>query len=378
MATNLLPISFTIYLMQNAPQSAKKSVSADWLVRGVLTKIGDIVDRMTGRRYKPSSSLATSELIERMKFLMDSEAITENGRTFVPHNIKLKMQWDKFSTDSEESLRALEYEFLTAAVDHVNDKRYYTKAPFHVEAKPDYFTSGVKLFVSFDKFADEEREAGITVAVPGDTSSQIADVQAAPEPLIRPIVVKYSFGGNPFQKELRVKDGQRLSIGRTKENDLSIDDPSISKYHASLMLDAEGILHVADTGSTNGTFVNAERIAYGKSVAISERDKVRFGLVEASFQLPPKPVVQEVAPEIPKTESYSVGEFQFTKRMETIAPAATIAATIRKVADDTVPLPKDPEGLRTSNNSEPVAPQPQMTSDSIAAKLNDEDDIEIP
>src|SRR5262245_39427324 len=103
--------------MQNAPQQAKKGLSADWLVRGVLTKIGDIVDRLTGRRYKPASTLATSELIERMKFLLDSEIVTENGRNFVPHNIKLKMQWDKFSTDSEESLRALEYEFLTAAVD---------------------------------------------------------------------------------------------------------------------------------------------------------------------------------------------------------------------------------------------------------------------
>ncbi|HVQ55777.1 MAG TPA: FHA domain-containing protein [Pyrinomonadaceae bacterium] len=370
--------------MQNAPQSAKKSVSADWLVRGVLTKIGDIVDRMTGRRYKPSSSLATSELIERMKFLMDSEALTEDGRTFVPHNIKLKMQWDKFSTDSEESLRALEYEFLTAAVDHVNDKRYYTKAPFHVEAKPDYFTSGVKLFVSFDKFVDDEREAGITVAVPGETPHPIAEAPVA-EPVVRPIVVRYSFGGNPFQKELRVKEGKRLSVGRTKENDLSIDDPSISKYHASLMLDAQGILHVADTGSTNGTFVNGERIAYGKAVAVSERDKVRFGLVEAQFQSPRKAVVTEVLPEavpevvadIPKTESYSVGEFQFTKRMETIAPATTIAATIAKVADDVAPRPKVPE-MPPTNNSESIAPQPQITSDSIAAKLNDEDDIEIP
>jgi hypothetical protein len=367
--------------MQNAPQSAKKSVSADWLVRGVLTKIGDIVDRMTGRRYKPSSSLATSELIERMKSLMDSEALSENGRTFVPHNIKLKMQWDKFSTDSDESLRDLEFEFLTAAVDHVNDKRYYTKAPFHVEAKPDYFTSGVKLFVSFDKFVDDEREAGITVAVPGETSHPVAEVPVA-EPVVRPIVTRYSFGGNPFQKELRVKEGQRLSVGRTKENDLSIDDPSISKYHASLMLDAQGILHVADTGSTNGTFVNGERIAYGKAVAVSERDKVRFGLVEASFQIPPKAVVTEVlpgaAPELPKTESYSVGEFQFTKRMETIAPATTIAASIAKVADDVAPRPKVPEVSPTNNNSEPIAPQSQITSDSIAAKLKDEDDIEIP
>jgi len=108
-------------------------------------------------------------------------------------------------------------------------------------------------------------------------------------------------------------------------------------------------------------------------------------LVEAQFQIPRKAVVTEVLPEavpevvadIPKTESYSVGEFQFTKRMETIAPATTIAASIAKVADDVEPRPKVPE-MPPTNNSESIAPQPQITSDSIAAKLNDEDDIEIP
>jgi len=371
--------------MQNAPQTAKKGYSADWLVRGVLTKIGDLVDRLTGRRYKPSSTLATSELIERMKFLLDSEIVNENGRNFVPHNIKLKMQWDKFSTDSEESLRALEYEFLTATVDHINDKRYYTKAPLHVEAKPDYFTSGVKLYVSFEKFAEEEREAGIAVPVPGETAPSIGEVQQPAEPEVRTIVAQYSFGGNPFRKELQIKEGRRLGIGRTKENDLAIDDPSISKYHASLMLDAQGILHVADTGSTNGTFVNGERIAYGKSVAVSERDKVRFGLVEASFQVPPKAVVTEVLPEaaaeIPKTESFSVGEFQFTTRMETIAPATTIAATVKKAippANEPSPQANPSDVPVPNNNSDSVAPQPQLTSDSIAAKLNEEDEIEIP
>ncbi|HLM59395.1 MAG TPA: hypothetical protein VK308_01200, partial [Pyrinomonadaceae bacterium] len=55
---------------QSPPQ---KSFSLDWLVRGVLTKIGDTFDRLTGRNWKPSSSLATSELIDRLKKLLDAE-----------------------------------------------------------------------------------------------------------------------------------------------------------------------------------------------------------------------------------------------------------------------------------------------------------------
>jgi len=237
--------------MEKAPQPAKKSISPDWLVRGTLTKIGDTFDRLTGRRYKPSSTLATSELIERLKFLLDSEAQEEDGRKFVPHNIKLKMQWDKFSTDSEDALRALENEFLTAAVDHVNDKRYYTRAPFHVEAKPDYFTQGVKLFVSFSQFADDDEEAAISVPVPGATNEAILAAPTASEAIARVITVRYSLGGNPLEKQINTKEGERLSIGRTKENNIAIDDPSLSKYHASIMLDNEGKLMVADTGSTS-------------------------------------------------------------------------------------------------------------------------------
>jgi hypothetical protein len=365
--------------MQNAPQTPKKGISADWLVRGVLTKIGDIFDRLTGRGYKPSSSLATSELIERLKFLLDSEADEENGRIFVPHNVKLKMQWDKFATDSTESLRALENEFMIAAVDHINDKRYYTKAPLHVEAKPDYFTQGVKLFVSFDTISDEDEEAAIHVSVPGETKEQIKIAEAAF--VERTITVQYSFGGNPFQKELRIKQGERLGVGRTKENNLAIDDPSISKYHASLALNGAGDLLLADTGSTNGTFVNGERIAYGKAVTVTERDKVRFGLVDASFSISPLP--EAAAPsetssdptDIPDTETFRVGEFEFTSRTEEALPATAASVEIPEDAKSLSAAPTVAAINLPKNGSEEISDQPPLTSSSI--EINKEKDPDI-
>jgi pSer/pThr/pTyr-binding forkhead associated (FHA) protein len=374
MATKLSGNSLFFQQMQNAPRTTKKSISADWLVRGVLTKIGDIFDRLMGRGYKPSSSLATSELIERLKFLMDSEAVEENGRMFVPNFVKLKMQWDKFSTDSEESMRALENEFLVAAIDHINDKRYYTKAPFHVEAKPDYFTKGVKLFVSFDRFSDDDSDRGITVAVPGEKTF---DAAATSEPLSKQtITVQFAFGGNPFQKELRILQGEPVSVGRTKENHLAIEDPSLSKYHASLALDADGNLLLADTGSTNGTFLNGERIAYGKAVTVTERDKVRFGLVDATFKITPLPPaateVSEAAAEIPDTQSYTIGDMEFTTRDETSLPATEPAINV----DDGRAAPTIASIETQKNGDESVPEQPPVTASSI--ELNKEDEIEIP
>ncbi|MEP6705219.1 MAG: hypothetical protein ABJB34_10485, partial [Acidobacteriota bacterium] len=120
--------------MPDNAEIPKRSITPDWLVQGALTRIGDMFDRLLGRSWKPASSLATSGLIERLKMLLDSEIRKDaDGRSFVPHNIKLKMQWDKFTTDSDLSLKKVESELLTAAVDHISDNRYYTYAPLKLE-----------------------------------------------------------------------------------------------------------------------------------------------------------------------------------------------------------------------------------------------------
>ncbi len=138
--------------MPDNTEAPKKSITPDWIVQGALTRVGDMFDKLTGRSWQPAGSLATSGLIERMKRLMDAEIkVDDAGRSFVPHNIALKMQWDKFSSDAEDSLKKLEQEMLTAAVDHISDNRYYTFAPLKLEVKPDYFTEGVRLFVSLEK-----------------------------------------------------------------------------------------------------------------------------------------------------------------------------------------------------------------------------------
>lgn len=268
----------------------KKSFTADWLMQGALTRIGDAFDRLTGRRWTPSSSLATSGLIERLKLLIDSEAIEVAGKgTVVPHNIKLKMQWDKFSTDADNSIAKLETELLIAAADHINDRLYYTQAPLHIEVKPDYFTEGVKLFVSFDKFGDEDHEAELNVTFPliNLQSAQINSGEVEPE--IANItevtfVARFKIKDIAREKKLSFHQDTRLSIGRTGSNDLILDDVSVSKIHASLIVDVEGNLSIADTGSTNGTFINDTRISYGKAVKLVEGDRVKFGSVEVVFE----------------------------------------------------------------------------------------------
>ena len=282
-------------MSENKTASAKKSISPDWLVRGVLTKIGEAFDRLTGRNWKPSSSLATSEIIEKLKMILDTEAKETNGDgKFVPHNIKLKMQWDKFSTDSEDALKKLEHELLIASIDHINDRRYHTYAPMKMEIMPDYFTEGIKLMASFDDFSEDNHDAAINMSVPDLKNVVIAPVEEiAAEPEKEIYTAEFTVQDKTKKIELAFVERQRLSVGRTKENDLQIDDASVSKIHAALVLNSEKQLMVADTGSTNGTFINNTRIAYGKAIPINDTDKLKFGTVEVVLEYIPDETEEE-------------------------------------------------------------------------------------
>lgn len=327
----------------------KKTISPDWLVRGALAKIGEMFDRLTGRNWKPSSSLATSELVEKLKKLLDAEAREADGRgKFVPHNIKLKMQWDKFSTDAEAALKNLEHELLIAAIDHINDRRYHSYAPIKVEIMPDYFTEGVKLSAGFNEFAENEREAAaVNVSVPDLKNvviAPIAEVESAPEKEI--YIAEFLAENKTKRVELAFADRERLSVGRTKENDLSIDDASVSKIHAALVLSSERQLMVADTGSTNGTFINGQRIAYGKAIPLRDGDKLKFGTVEVALEH----VIKAMAEESPEDKS-SLAEIESEIKEK--------SSVQEKISIDPKDLSNENSTSNLNNEAEKVPPTAQ-------------------
>ena len=64
-----------------------------------------------------------------------------------------------------------------------------------------------------------------------------------------------------------------LIVGRTEDNDLAIDHPQVSRHHARFERVAARWT-VTDLGSTNGTYVNGQRVA---TAALSIGDVVDLG-----------------------------------------------------------------------------------------------------
>ncbi len=70
-----------------------------------------------------------------------------------------------------------------------------------------------------------------------------------------------------------VEPGQALTVGRLPDCDLVVDDPSVSKHHATLTWN--GGVTIEDAGSSNGTTVNDQAITGSR--AVHDTDELAFG-----------------------------------------------------------------------------------------------------
>jgi pSer/pThr/pTyr-binding forkhead associated (FHA) protein len=132
-----------------------------------------------------------------------------------------------------------------------------------------------------------------------------------------------------------------VNIGRGDYNDIVIGDASVSTMHAKLQR-REAIWILTDLGSTNGTFVEGERL--GGEVALTPGTTLRFGDVIALFE----PLDDHVP--APRTN-----QTRMMGRLET-APAPE-------------PPREEPKAIRPRRSIRAVPPRPKGPSGLLVASL---------
>jgi len=93
----------------------------------------------------------------------------------------------------------------------------------------------------------------------------------------------------PSEASLRLRIGTTLHplaggerrVGRSRNCEIRVDDDSVSRVHAAFVW-RDGEPLVEDLGSSNGTFVNGERIL--RAHAVRPGDVVQFGSLEAQVE----------------------------------------------------------------------------------------------
>jgi hypothetical protein len=98
-------------------------------------------------------------------------------------------------------------------------------------------------------------------------------------------------GGDPVVALLeKSKDNmfqRRVTMGRTSNNDIVLDDSSVSRFHGWLQRDDPSTKWtITDAGSKNGTFVNGARLPAKKPVILENATRIRVGNLELTFFSP--------------------------------------------------------------------------------------------
>ena len=89
-----------------------------------------------------------------------------------------------------------------------------------------------------------------------------------------------------------IKD--RTTLGRRHHNDVALSDLSVSGMHCVFERERSGAIWLTDVGSTNGTYVNGERIQRRQ---LEDQDVVTVGIYSIRFLLqPPVAVAGQTSP----------------------------------------------------------------------------------
>ena len=145
------------------------------------------------------------------------------------------------------------------------------------------------------------------------------------------LVLKFK---NAILKEVAVGE-REVSIGRSPDNAVVIDNPAVSHYHARVF-NEEGRLMLEDFGSLNGTFVNGQRV---KMVGLKPGDSVMIGkhtiIVTDSAEVRAQPVWRgdaKAAPKISETVMLDTKERrEFLHKVAQTGESAQVAPRRMKV-----------------------------------------------
>jgi pSer/pThr/pTyr-binding forkhead associated (FHA) protein len=129
---------------------------------------------------------------------------------------------------------------------------------------------------------------------------------------------------------------REVSIGRSPDNGIVIDNPAVSHYHARVF-NEEGRMMLEDFGSMNGTFVNGQRV---KMVTLQPGDSVAIGkhtiVFSDSREMEPVGVVADSRPAPPKINETMMLDTkerrEFLQKVAAVGESAQVAPKRLKIA----------------------------------------------
>lgn len=168
--------------------------------------------------------------------------------------------------------------------------------------QPTYVTAETRIDLAEFRLAVEPLMGGVELAPPAPPRQpRVTPVPGAVQSTLPPM--RLVAEGGPYDGRVFELRAAEIAVGRAVDNDVVLDDPSLSRKHGKLHRRGLAELEVEDLGSSNGTFINGRKVGRG---AVKPGDVVRFG--ELSFRVEGDTVAgtSAVFADIPRTQLYAL------------------------------------------------------------------------
>jgi hypothetical protein len=169
-------------------------------------------------------------------------------------------------------------------------------------------------------------------------------------------------------------DKPSITIGRSLDNDVVLNHPSVSRHHARI-IQIDDLPQLEDLGSSNGTFVEGNRLPVNQPSPLPQSGELRIGHVigKTSLILPTAAVPKQ--PEIPVVEPPAPATLIAVEPvLPTPVPTAAVEPTPAELPVAEVPAEVTPEPVM---QTAPEQPQPTSFSRKTTQAVQEQPIVEI-
>jgi len=251
------------------------------MLRNLEAKLGGLVEGAFGRAFR--TSVQPVELAHKLAKEMEDNQMASVSRVYVPNHYRVYLSaQDREQFASYEP--ALRKELSDYLLEHARQEQFALstrpQVEFHTDERLDLGEFGIQ--AELVALPEDERPEGQAAPAPseGDFGHTMVYSPSRDARKVEPVDDRRQallVGGG----RRNVLSGNRVVLGRSREADIVLQDPNVSRRHAELRRE-DGGWQVVDLGSTNGIKVNGRRV---DNQPLRPGDQITIGVTDLTFEL---------------------------------------------------------------------------------------------